>query len=843
MMLIAWRSIVCHKLRSILLALCVVIGVAFVAGTFVFTDTIKNVYTKVFDQAYKGLDVSVRTRSELSGMTVHNPIPADVLGTVRAVPGVRVAEGDVFTLGGRIFDAANKPVGNQFAPTFLGSWPTDSALNSFALASGALPQAPDEVVIDQEAVTAGKFKVGDNIRIQTARGTNSFRLAGVAKFGTANNMGGASAVLFTLAGAQAEANRVGLFDDIAIAADKGVDAAALQDRVQSALGPKYEALTGAQLSSETSGTINDQLSFLNTFLLAFAGISLLVGATIVYNTFAIVVAQRTKEMALLRSLGADGSQVIGSIMSESVVIGLAASTLGLLAGIGLAIGLKSLLGLVGFALPAGNLVILSRTIIVSVIGGMVVTVASAIAPAMRAARVPPLAAVRSVSTTTPKQRRSFLIAGVVLSVTGIAATVSGAQSTNLARLGIGALCALSGISLLGPSIVAPFVHVLAAPVRRLRGVSGQLAEENATRSSRRTANTAASLMIGTAVIAASLLLASSITTSTTKILDEGMRADLIVSTGGISVFGPEASAALRKTAGVASVAPYRYGAFQIGDATKRLSAMDGAALDMSDSNAALDLDLVEGSLRAIDDGGVAITEGVAKSNGWKVGDTIPAAFATGPHPLVVKAIFRSKVWGDYMVSLKTHELVYPDSSDTLAFIHVADGTSVVDAKHNITTVLTTIAPAAKVQDRKEYAGVIQAQITQILSLITALVLLAIIIALLGVLITMLLSVFERTRELGLLRAIGMDRRSVRSMVRWEAAIISTFGAVLGVVLGVGLGYALTRAMRDQGISTIEIPYKSLIIMILLITLAGVGASLYPARRAARLNVLNAIATD
>ena len=475
--------------------------------------------------------------------------------------------------------------------------------------------------------------------------------------------------------------------------------------------------------------------------------------------------------------------------------------------------------------------------------GAQVTVLSAIAPALRAARVPPLAAVRSVTISNVKQRRSFLTIGAVALLAGIAMTVRGAQAVSLALAGLGALCVLCGVSLLAPSIVRPFVHVLAAPVSRLRGLSGQLAEENATRSSRRTANTAAGLMIGSAVIAAALLLSSSITTSTTKILDKGMRADLIVSTGALTGLGSDVTATLRTVDGVGSVAAFRHGVFKIGDATKQLSAMEGSALDMTDPNAALDLGLVSGSLRALDDEGIATSEKIATSKGWKVGDTIPTLFNAGPHPLHLQAIFASNAFGDYFVSIKTHQLLYADSVDALAFVRVADGTTLAIAKSNIATLLTTVAPAANVQDRKDYAGVIQAQITQLLNLITALVLLAIIIALLGVLITMLLSVFERTHELGLLRAIGMDRRDVRSMVRWEAAIISTFGAVLGVVLGVGLGYALTRTMRDQGISTIEIPYRSLVIMILLITIAGVGASLYPARRASHLNVLNAIATQ
>ncbi len=843
MTLIAWRSIVCHKVRSVLLALCVVIGVAFVAGTFVLTDTIKNVFIDVFDQAYKGTDVNVRSQSDLGSMSARAPVPAPLVESIVRVPGVRLVEGSVFSIGGRIFDSGNNPVGNQFAPTFLGSWPLEPELNSFTIASGVAPQRPDEVVIDLQAVTQAKFVLGDHVRVQTLTGIDDFRLVGVAKYGEASNLGGASVVLFDLATAQAVSNRVGQFDSIGIAAVDGVDAGVLQDRVQIAVGPKYESITGADLSAETSKTINDSLSFFSTFLLAFAAISLLVGALIVYNTFAIVVAQRTKEMALLRALGADGRQVVGSIVVESIIIGLIASGVGLLAGVGLGMGLKGLLNLIGFAVPSGNLVLLPRTILVSVLGGMTVTVASAIAPAVRAARVPPLAAVRSVSAIQTAHRRWLLVVGALLGVVGVLAAGVGAQSGKLAWLGLGAVGVLCGVSLVAPAIVAPFVRVLATPIRRWRGTSGQLAEENARRSARRTANTAASLMIGTAVIAAALLLASSINTSTNDTLDQGLRSELIVSAGGITGLGPQASEALRLIPGVASVAPYRYGAFKIGGSTKQVVAMDGAALDVADPSLALDLDATTGSLRSLDEGGIAVSDSVADAGGWHVGDTIPAVFATGATPLRIQAIFHTTAFGSYLISIHTHELLFPDSTDTLAFVRLNPGTDITVAKRDIASRLETVAPSATVQDRDEYAGKIRAQITQILNLITALVLLAIIIALLGVLITMLLAVFERTHELGLLRAVGMDRRDVRSMVRWEAAIISTFGAVLGVALGVGLGYALTRALRDQGVTAIEIPYRSLVIMILLITVAGVGASLYPARRAARLDVLTAIATQ
>jgi putative ABC transport system permease protein len=330
MTLIAWRNIIRHKLRSAFLALCIIIGVAFVAGTFVLTDTIKNVFNRVFDEAYQGVDVSVRTRSTFGSTEVKPPMPEALLATVQAVPGVRIATGNIFTIGGRIFDLQNKPVGNQFAPTFLASWPLDKALNSFSIASGAIPNGPDEVVIDLQAVTEAKFKLGDRVRVQTSVGIQNFRLVGTAKYGSASNLGGASAALFDLATAQAITGRNGTFDDIAVAAEEDVAPSTLQDRVQKAVGAKFEALTGTELSTESTTSINDGFSFITTFLLAFAGISLFVGASIVYNTFGIVVAQRTKEMALLRALGADGSQVIGSVLIESIFIGLLASALGLL---------------------------------------------------------------------------------------------------------------------------------------------------------------------------------------------------------------------------------------------------------------------------------------------------------------------------------------------------------------------------------------------------------------------------------------------------------------------------------------------------------------------------------
>ncbi len=843
MTLIAWRNIMRHKSRTSFLALCVVIGVSFVAGTFVLTDTMTNVFTRIFDQAYSGVAVSVRSQSDLGADAARPPMPDTVLDTVRAVPGVRLADGGVFTTGGRIIDADGNQVGNQFAPTFLASWPATPEFSAFTLVDGAPPAAADEVVVDLGTATAAGFAVGDDVRVQTTRGLQTFELVGIARYGTASNMGGASAALFDLATAQVEADRVGSFDDISIAASDGIDAVALKADVQAAVGSRFEAVTGTDLSSESADAITSGLSFFSTFLLVFAAVSLFVGAFIVYNTFAIVVAQRTREMALLRALGADGRQVIGSILLESLIIGLLASAAGLVGGIGMALGLKQLLSAIGFDVPTGTVVVLPRTILVSIAGGVLVTMVAAVAPALRAARVPPLAAVRTLGRPTQARRRGTVAVGLALLVAGIAFVVLGVASITMVWLGLGAVLTVVSVSLLAPSIVAPFVSALAAPLLRLRGVSGQLAEENASRSARRTATTASALMIGTALIAASLVLAGSINRSAEQVLDSGLRADLIVSADGAAGIGSSATESLRNIDGVAAVAAYRFGAFRIGADTLSVAAMDGSSLDPASPTVMLDLDVVAGSILAVDGGGLAVSKRVADDHRWEVGDTVAADFASGPQSLQIGAIYTTTAFGDYVISLATHASLFADSTDAVAFVRTADTTQVAAVQALITERLATTAPAANVQDREEYAGALRAQVNQLLTLVTALVLLAVVIALLGVLITMLLAVLERTHELGLLRAIGMDRAGIRSMVRWEAAIISTFGALLGVVLGVGLGYALMRTLRDQGVSTLAMPYRSLAVMVVLVSVAGVVASIYPARRAARLNVLKAIAAE
>lgn len=843
MFTVALKNLFAHKFRSLALMLTVTLGVSFVAGTYVLTDTITNVFNDIFTDAYSTVDVNVRTASELSTVEVARPpVPDSLLATVRAVPGVADAQGDVFGNGVIIMGADGERVGNKFAPSLATSWSTNDEMTPLQLRSGRIPAASDEVAIDAQSYADGNFALGQQITLVTASGPRTFTLVGVAGFGKASNLAGATLSIFDLPTAQTVLQREGLYDSINVQAAEGVSDDALQDRIQAALPDGYEAVTSQALTDESGEAVSDALAFFKTFLLIFAYIALFVGAFIIYNTFGIVVTQRTRELALLRALGAGRNQVIASVIAESTVLGLAASVIGLGAGMLIAAGLKAMLAGFGFDVPSGGLVLLPRTVIVSIVGGASVTLVSAIAPAIRASRVPPVAAMHDVVVSGRAAGMRRNAAGLILTVVGVVLVLSGLSGGALASVGLGALATFVGVAMLAPMFARPVASVLGEPVAKTRGASGRLARQNAMRSARRTAATASALMIGTALMGGSLILSSSVTESVERAVSGGALADLVVRSDGQQAFSPALATAIEDVPGVRAVERYRIGAFKVGNATKHLAAMNAVAFDADDPDAMIDIDVREGDITQLTGDTIAVRRKVAQDKGWTVGTTFAATFPGGTRDVRIVALFdENALTGDYVIGLDAYEGLYAENADFLVLLTVDDGTELAAVQAAVQQVADANYPGIKVQDRDQYIGDVKAQVNQFLGLITALLALAIIIALFGVLITMLLAVFERTREIGLLRAVGMGRRQVRAMVRWEAALVSVYGAILGLILGVFFGLALTRALRDQGIDHQVVPVPALVVLAAVISLLGVAAAIYPARRAARLNVLDAIA--
>lgn len=841
---VALKNLLAHKLRGAFLALCVVLGVSFVSGTYVLTDTILNTFNGIFSDVYDKVDVTVRSRSELGLDASRPPIPESTLDKVRQVDGVKDAQGGVFAIGAEIIGADGDRVGNPQAPAFGLEWSPNDALTPLTLREGRKPSGPNEIAIDARAFADSGYQLGDQVNVVTPEGIRSFTLVGVAGFGKADNIAGATLAIFDLPTAQQVMQRVGQFDGISVQAEPGVSDEVLQERIQAALPAEMEAVTSATLTDESNESLKEGLQFFNIFMLAFAYIALFVGAFIIYNTFSIVVTERTREMALLRAIGASGGQVLGSVVLEALVIGVLASLAGLGLGVLMAFGLRALLEGFGIDLPDGGTVIAARTIVVAMIGGTLITVLSAIAPAVRAARVPPIAAMRSFTPTARAATIRRNVTGLVGTVVGVALVLSGLNGNGLWRVGVGAVLLFLGVAMLAPMIARPVAGVLGRPIRELRGAQGLLARQNAMRSARRTATTASALMIGTALMAGSLILSSSLTRSVDRAVSKGAIAELVVRTDSQLGFSPAVREEAKSVPGVQEAYAYRTAVFRLGTADKQLTAIDPLALDTTRDDAAFDVGLESGDLSGLAQGGVAVSDKAADDHGWRVGDRISMTFASETINPPITAIYtENQLVGDYIVSLSTFEQGYADSLDFLVLISLAPGADLNTVKAELNTVISDRYPGVKVQDKDEYIGDVKKQVNQFLGLITALLGLAIIIAVFGVLIAMLLAVFERTRELGLLRAVGMARSQLRSMVRWEAAIISVFGALLGTALGLFFGYSLTRALRDQGIRSIVVPVPTLVILVVIITLLGIAAALYPARRASRLNILTAVSSE
>jgi putative ABC transport system permease protein len=843
MLKLARKSVLAHKRRLIGTGLSVIIGIAFLAGTFVFTDTIKRTFDNLFADVYANTDVYVRSNQSIEsdfGQTQRPRIPDTLIAQVQAVPGVAEASGTVQGFA-RIIGKDGKPLGQtQGPPTFGGEF-TTGALSPWTLHDGRAPNGDNEVVLDRGSFKDGDFALGDPVTIISQGGSRQFTIVGDVRFGDTDSPGGTTYALFDLPTAEAFIGQPGQIDAVLGKSDGSVSQTELAQRVQEALKePNLQVLTGQQITKETQNDIESALSFFNIILIVFACIALFVSIFIIYNTFSIIVAQRQRETALLRAVGASRRQVLGSLIVEAIVIGIVAALIGFVAGIGLSAVLKSGLALLGVDLPAGGVVILPRTLIVSLIVGVLITVISATLPALKASRTPPVAAMRDVALDQSGTSKTRLLWGLVLVAIGIVFTIMGLSGT-IAALGLGVALIFIGVFVLGPLIARPFARVIGAPLPRARGISGRLAQENAMRNPKRTARTAAALMIGVALVAGISVLAASIKASIRDIFNKQFTGDFVVDTNTQGFGGLPLTVAqqLNQLPQVDAAAGIEIGGARINGNSQSLTVLDPTV-----AGQLFDLQFVQGSIADLNDQSVLISKSKADNNDLKVGDPVTMTLLNGTNvTLNVAGIYKKdELAGPFTVSQGLYAQSGADQYDFSVFVKKKAGVSDSDAEAAIKQVAAPY-PNAKVQSRAQYIDDSAAQIDQVVSLFYGLLFLAVLIAAFGIANTLSLSVYERTRELGLVRAVGATRRQVRSTVRWESVITALLGAVQGIIIGILLGYAVTVALSDQGLNSFTLPIPTLILILVVAFVIGVVAAIRPARRAARLDVLRAVTVE
>jgi putative ABC transport system permease protein len=846
----ALRNLLAHKRRLFTTGLAVMLGVAFMTGTLVLADTITRTFNDLFADVYRGTDAVVRAQAAFKDPNgfadQRGRVDASLIDTLRKVPGVAVAQGDVFGYT-QIVDRKGEPLGNpqMGAPTIGGNWNDVPELNPWKFSAGGPPRADDEVVIDKKSADTAGYKVGDLVPLLVKGGPTTARLTGIVKFGTADSPGGASFAIFTTAAAQRLVAEPNTFDGIAVVAERGVSQTALRDRLAAVLPDGTEAVTGAAVTAENQDVMKRGLSFFNNFMIIFAVIALLVGGFIIFNTFFITVAQRTKEHALMRAIGASRRQLLAAVLLEALGVGIIASLLGLAVGVAVASGLKVMLAGLGFEIPASGIVFTEGTAMVALSAGLIVTVAAAISPARKAGKVPPLAAMRDVSSTGSRRAsRLRLAVGSALLAAGVGSLLYGlvARPDNaLSLVGAGALAVFFAVSVLGEIVARPLSRAIGWPLPRLRGITGQLARENAMRNPKRTAATASALMIGVGLVGFITIFAASTKASFSQTVDRVFTGDYVVTGSAAFGFGGIDPVLARTAAGlpeVSEVASIRGAFVQIDGEPTQILAASPSAFHF------FDVDPVAGSPGDLGTDAIAVQEDKAKELQLHVGDVVPVVFKdTGFKHLYVRMIYRElQPSGKWLLGTAAYDANVVDRFDYQVFVRkapdAAQATSLAALKR-----VAADYPGAKVFDQAGYKADQTRFVDQLLGLVYALLALAILIALLGIGNTLALSILERTRELGLMRAVGMTRSQLRSAIRWESVVIALQGTLLGLAVGVFFGWALVRGLEDQGLVVFAVPAGRLAVIVVLAALSGVLAALLPARRAARLNVLQAVVTE
>jgi putative ABC transport system permease protein len=840
-------SLRARKARMLSTAVSIVIGIAFLAGSLVLIDTIGRTFDDLLADVNQGIDAEVRSSEvvETPFGSFRGRIDASIIDEVRLVDGVEAAVGGV---GGyaQLVDANGEAMGNpgQGAPTFGFAWTDVDPLNPMDLVEGTAPAGPTDIVIDRMSAKNGPFSVGDQATVLLESGPQVFTVSGIASFGAADSPLGASVVLFEPDTAQNLLAEPGRFDVIDIVAADGVSQSELRDRVAAVTPVGTEVITGEELVAESQSDVGEALSFFSTFMLIFSGIALFVGAFIIYNTFSILVAQRTRELALLRSLGAHRRQVLASVLGEALVVGVVASIIGMVAGFGVAAMLKELLAALGLAIPASGLVFLPATAVWSLVIGVGMTLVSAVVPSRRSAAVAPMEAIRAATVERTELPRRRLAVGLIMVVGGVGLLLLGLYGdppSPTLLIGLGAAAVFLGVAGLAPIAAVPFSDVVGRPISWLRGVPGELARENAMRNPRRTATTAAALMIGVGLVATISIFAASATASINRIIDDSFIGDVVVDSGTVGFGGlsPELAARLNEQPEVEAASGVRLGFAEIDGEAQFVYGVD--PLTMGEI---IDVGILSGSTESLGPDDIAVHQEFADERGWSLGDSIEVLFAeTGVQQMTISIIYeRDELTGNFFVGNPAFEANYPSIFDFQVAVLGSDDYTAAETLAAVERVAADYANA-NVQDLTEYKQSQADQINQLLSLVYALLFLAIIIALIGIANTLALSILERTYELGLLRAVGMTRRQLRSSIRWESVLIALLGTALGAAVGVFFGWTIVRALEDDGFSELRLPFGQLLVAVALAIIAGVIAAVLPARRAARMNVLDAIAAE
>jgi putative ABC transport system permease protein len=850
MLRVTLRNLLARKLRLLLSAFAIVLGVAFLSGSLIFTDTMG----KSFDNIVNGTvsDASVR----LTGLDTggggftdainidSRTIPASLVSRLADAPGVARADGSVDGQGLFVVKKNGKLLGGTGAPTLSFNFsdaPNANGDTTVRIAKGRAPRS-GEVALDEKSAKSSGYVIGDTVNMVTAgdQPRVQAKLVGYAEF-TGGGLAGASLVFFDTRTAQdLFVGGKDAYTSIGLTAEDGVSQKQLVDAVKPLLPKDAEAVTGKQAADEIKSIVNTVLGFLNTFLLIFAAIALVVGTFLIINTFSILVAQRSRELALLRALGASRRQVARSVLIEAATVGLIGSTLGLGVGFGLAAALRALFANFGLDLTGSPLIFEPSTAVISYVVGVLVTMFAAYLPARRAARIAPVAAMRDDIALPEGSIRRRLVVGIVLAILGAGLMTTGLigeGSSGASQVGLGIFSILMAIALMSPVLAVPVLVAMGSVYRRLFGTVGQLATQNSRRNPRRTAATVSALMIGLALVTTMSVLGASINKSIDVGVDKEFTSDYLVSNAIGQPFSPAIAEDIKAVDGVKTVAPAQAASVKIDGDRTNISAGDSRAL-----GEIFKIDYVKGG-PALEDGQIALNEDKADSLGVKVGETVQLGFASGKVPLKVVGIYKST----YVVA----NAITPFSTITAGHVQRADSSIAVNAEDGVDQAAlgkrleaaTKAFPTVTVQNQDDFADAQRSQVDQLLYLIYALLGLAIIIAVLGIVNTLALSVIERTREVGLLRAVGLSRAQRRRMVRLEAIAIAVLGAVLGIVAGLLFGVVLQKAVADQGITNLAIPWVRLAVFVMVAGLVGVLAAVLPARRAAKLNVLRAITTE